>query len=113
MRISRAFLLLFIGLFSCDLFAQHSEILNLQQAIEIALTNNRSVQNARLEVEKSSEQVSAVKARLFPSPSLNVLTSRLISPFSLSFDRGAFGDFPDIGPVPAEDTKVKTEPACS
>ena len=105
----RTLIVFCIWYFSSTVIAQNPEILSVQDAIQIALMHNRTVQSARLDVEKSSDRVSAVKTRLLPVISFNALASRLVSPFSLSFDKGIFGDFPDIGPVPAEDTKVSTE----
>lgn len=110
MRIGALFLT-FLLFFACETSCQDYEILKLQDAIRIAIAHNRSIQTATLETDKSSDRVSAVKTRIYPATSLNALTSRLISPFSLSFEEGIFGNFPDIGPVPGQDTKVKAEPA--
>lgn len=85
-----------------------SEGLTLDQAINIALQNNRSAKNAKLEVEKASDRVVTLRTRRLPSLKLNTLVSQPLSTFDTNFEKGVFGTYPGIGPVPAENTVVRS-----
>src|SRR6266478_9815458 len=75
-----------------------AEVLSLDQAINIALQNNRSLKNARLSVEKSEDEIQSIRTSRFPSTHFYALVSQdmvknetnLTSPFT--------GVFPGIGP---------------
>jgi len=84
------------------------ELLPLEKAIERAQANNRSLSISRLEIEKSKWEASQFKTKEMPSLSATVLGSELLTPISFTFDKGVFGTFPEIGPVPATDTKITT-----
>jgi outer membrane protein len=83
-------------------------VVTLEQAVALALQNNRLVKNAALEVEKAADNVAAARTRRFPALKVQVLESYLLTSVDFTFERGAFGTFPGIGPVPAEDTKIST-----
>ena len=83
-------------------------VLTLDEAIQIAVANNRSLKIASLEVDKSKWQIAEVKTRRLPAFSGTILGSQLLNEVSFSFPAGAFGNFPGIGPVPAANTKVTT-----
>ena len=82
--------------------------LTLEQAISIAQANNRQIKNAILTVSIDEDQIA--EAHTYRLPSLNVyaLGSQLLTPVDFTFQKGVFGDFPGIGPVPATDTKIHT-----
>src|SRR4029077_20723594 len=44
-----------------------AEVLSLDQAINIAQQNNRSLKNARLNVEKSEDEIQSIRTSRFPS----------------------------------------------
>jgi outer membrane protein TolC len=83
-------------------------VITLDQAVALALQNNRLVKNAALEVEKAADKVAAARTKRFPALKVNVLESYLLTSVDFTFERGAFGTFSGIGPVPAEDTKIST-----
>jgi len=89
------------------------EVLTLEQAVVLALKNNRSIRSATLQVERSQEKVGAAKAERLPVLSLQALAGRVVTPIRLTFPEGAFGDFPATGPIPAEDTVVEAPRATS
>ena len=88
--------------------ARSSPTLTLDQAIDIALANSRLVKNAALEVGKSEDDLSATKTNRFPVLGVDVLQSRLLTPLEFEFDKGAFGTFPGVGPIPAENTTLES-----
>jgi outer membrane protein len=85
-----------------------SEPLTLERAIKIAMENNRSARNARLETDKADESLAAARTRRLPSFKINTLISQPLSTFDTKFEKGVFGTYPGIGPVPAEDTSIKS-----
>src|SRR5689334_20654031 len=83
-------------------------LLTLDDAVQLALANNRSLQIANLEVEKSKWQIAETKTKRLPSFSASVLGSQLLNTLAFTFKEGAFGTFPGTGPVPAKDTDITT-----
>jgi outer membrane protein TolC len=81
------------------------DVLTLDKAIDIALANNRSVKNARLETEKADEKLAAARTHLLPGFKINAGISKPLSTFDTTFEKGVFGNFPS-GPVPNEDTVI-------
>ncbi|HEX4900457.1 MAG TPA: TolC family protein [Pyrinomonadaceae bacterium] len=85
---------------------QLTDALTLDQAIKIALENNRSVKNAKLEADKAGDKIGALRTRRLPSFKINSLISQPLSTFETNFAKGVFGTYAGIGPVPAEDTVI-------
>jgi outer membrane protein TolC len=88
--------------------AAPAEVLTLDQAIGLALRNNQQVQVAALEVQKNEHAASAQRTRRLPSFNVSALAAQLLSPVDSHFDRGAFGTYPGVGPIPSQDTDVRT-----
>ncbi len=86
------------------------DVLSLEQAVALALKDNRPVKNAALEVEKAQDRVSAAKTLRWPALTFSLLESRLLTPLDFEFKTGVFGTFASTGPIPDKDTKVRTEP---
>lgn len=82
------------------------EMLTLDQAINIGLKNNRLAKNARIEVEKTDDKTAALKTRRLPSFKVSSMLSKPLSTFDTTFEKGVFGTFNGIGPIPAEDTVI-------
>jgi len=83
-------------------------VLTLDEAIRLAVANNRSLKIASLEVDKSNWQLAEIKTKRLPSISGTVLGSQLLNEVSFSFPAGAFGEIPGVGPFPTTDTKITT-----
>ena len=88
--------------------ASTGRLLSLEEAIQLAIANNRSLQIASLDVDKSKWQVAEFKTKRLPSLSGTVLGSELLNELSFTFKEGAFGNFPSTGPIPDKDTKITT-----
>src|SRR5262245_12112806 len=82
--------------------------LTLDQAIALALENNRSLKNASLNIAKAQNQVAASRTYRLPSLNSYVLGARELSHADLTFDKGALGILPGVGPVPAQDTTIRS-----
>jgi len=82
--------------------------LMLDEAVTLALANNRQVKNAILTAAIDDDQIAEAHTYRLPSLSVYALGSQLLTPVDFTFQKGVFGDFPGIGPVPAKDTKIHT-----
>ena len=86
--------------------SQETDALTLDHAIKLAIENNRSAQNGRIEVEKQTDKLTAAKTHRLPTFKLDGLISQPLSTFDTHFAKGVFGTYPGIGPVPFEDTTI-------
>ncbi len=93
--------------------AQSGSTLSLDEAIGIAIANNLTLQNAAMQVEKAEHDVAIARTRRMPSFSIETQASQLLTPVDISFPRGAFGDYPGIGPIPSTDATITTPPGMS
>ncbi len=82
--------------------------LSLDEATAMALARNRTLQSATLEIEKAEQDVANARSRRYPAFSLETQVAQLLTPVSVTFPAGAFGDYAGTGPSPAVDTKVTT-----
>ena len=80
--------------------------LSLDQAIQIALKNNRETKNARLDIDKANDKLDAYRTRRLPSFKVSSLISQPLSSFDTTFEKGVFGTYEGIGSVPNEDTVI-------
>jgi outer membrane protein len=103
-----ALILITTGAAQQVLAQQTGEVLNLDQAIQIALKNNREAKNARLDIQKSEDKLDAYRTRRLPSFKITSTISQPLSSFDTTFEKGVFGTYPGIGPIPNEDTVIKS-----
>ncbi|HMJ63644.1 MAG TPA: TolC family protein [Bryobacteraceae bacterium] len=80
--------------------------LTLGQAIEQALRNNASFTTAKLETRRAADDLAANRTRRFANTQIIAFGSQLLTRPSLTFSRGAFGNFPATGPIPATDQAI-------
>jgi outer membrane protein TolC len=83
-------------------------VLTLEEAIRLAAKQNAQIQISTLEVDKAIEQTNQVKTQRLPV--LKVYTNVGISliPIDLTVPKGTFGAYPGIGPIPANDSSIRT-----
>src|SRR5262245_33160976 len=77
--------------------AELDDAMTLEQAISLALQNNRTLKNASLDVDKAQTQVSANQTRRLPSFNSYVLGARQLSHMDLKFEKGALGTLEGVG----------------
>src|SRR5262245_59527311 len=82
------------------------EVISLDKAIDLALLNNRTAKNARLEVGKSDDRTAAARTHMLPVFKLNAGMTKPLSTFDTTFEKGVFGTFEGVGPVPNQDTVI-------
>src|ERR1043165_4488410 len=85
-----------------------SRMLTLDQAIAIALKNNREAKIARLEIEKADDKLQAYRTRRLPSFKISSFVSQPLNSFDTTFERGVFGVYPGNVPVPLQDSIIKS-----
>src|SRR5262245_31417360 len=83
-----------------------SERLSLDEAIRLAVANNRQVQSARVQIEKAEADVPTARTRRLPVIEIDVTAAHLLMPVDFTFPQGAFGNIPGAGPIPAVDTTL-------
>ena len=81
-------------------------LLTLDDAVSLALNNNRLVKNSSLEAEKHNFRLSTIRSRRLPQFQFAVLGGELMSSADFTFPAGAFGTFPGTGPIPANKTEI-------
>jgi len=82
-------------------------LLTLDDAVSLALRNNRLVKNSALEAQKFDFRVSTARSRRLPQFQLATLGGELMHSFDFTFDQGAFGTYPGTGPIPGSKTKIR------
>jgi outer membrane protein len=87
---------------------QEVPLLTLDDAVSIALSNNRLVKNSALEAQKYDFQVSTMRSKRLPHFQFSVLGGELLQPFDFTFAKGTFGTYPSTGPIPSTEAKVHT-----
>lgn len=87
---------------------QGDPVLTLDDAVSIALANNRLVKNSALEAQNYDFQVSTMRSRRLPHFQFSALGGELLQPFDFTFAKGSFGTYPGIGPIPSTNAKVHT-----
>jgi len=82
-------------------------LLTLDDAVSIAVGNNRLVKNSTIEAQKFDFRVKTAQTRRLPQFNFNVLSGELMHSFDFTFDQGAFGTYPGVGPIPGTQTKIR------
>lgn len=94
-----------------DNHSETEEVLTIDEALEIALAENKRVENAVLDVEKAENTIKAARTKLFPEFNFSLYEFHHFTNEDFTFKKGAFGTYPDIGPIPAQNTKIATAPS--
>ena len=80
--------------------------LTLDDAIAIAIKNNRDIHAAAHSVASANLAMATARSYRLPQFSVEALGAQSITPLGMDFPAGAFCVFEGIGPVPAVDTQV-------
>jgi len=83
------------------------EVLTLDDAVALALRQNRSVASAALSVERAEQKIGAARARRLPSLEFQGLAGTTLTPIRVTFPAGSFGTFPATGPIPSQDSVIE------
>ena len=80
--------------------------LTLDDAIAIAIKNNRDITSAAHSVANADLAIATAKSYRLPQFSVAALSGQAITEVGVDFPAGAFGVFEGLGPVPAVNTTV-------
>ncbi|MCW5967010.1 MAG: TolC family protein [Blastocatellales bacterium] len=84
------------------------EVLTLEEAISLALRDNRHVRNAQLDVGKTEDQAAAARTFRLPKFEFNALATQNLTGLDFTFTKGVLGNYPNVGPIPYRDIKLGT-----
>lgn len=105
-----------LALFAAGVLAQEQvptpPLLTLDEAIQLAIANNRPLKISQLEVEKSNWQLKDTRTKRLPALNTYVFGSGLLNSPVFTFPRGIFGNVAG-GPVPARNIDVSLSPGAT
>src|SRR5215472_2828390 len=84
------------------------EVLTVDNAVKIALANNRMLKITSLKLADTQQEYLAFKTHRYPSFQTFIFASELLAPISFTVPAGQFGTYPGIGPIPATNTPITT-----
>ena len=87
-------------------------LLTLDDAVTLALQQNRLVKNSALEAQKYDFQVNTARSRRKPQFQFSMLGGELLQPFDFTFQKGVFGTYPGWAQSQGRMPKC-TRPRCS
>jgi outer membrane protein TolC len=85
-----------------------AEILTLDQALSLALHDNRQVRNAQLAIGKAEDQLAAARTYRRPKFEFNMLAGQQLMSPDFTFTKGVLGNYANVGPIPDHDIKMST-----
>src|SRR4029077_10419726 len=83
-------------------------VLTLDEALQLAKSNNRDLKEFGLDVGKQREALGEAKTHLYPRLDTSVLAAELLAPLDFTINKGQFGTFPGTGPIPGSSTDLHT-----
>src|SRR5229473_1978546 len=83
-------------------------VLTLDEALQLAKSNNRDLKQFGLDVGKQREAFGEAKTHLYPRFDTSVLAAQLLAPLDFTIRKGQFGTFPGTGPIPGSNTDLHT-----
>src|SRR2546426_7613542 len=83
-------------------------VLTLEEALQLARSNNRDLKRSELDVGKQREALSEARTHSYPRLDTSVLAAQLLTPLDFSIKKGQFGTFSGTGPIPGSDTNLHT-----
>jgi outer membrane protein len=95
-----------LGLIAGSAWGQ--EILTLDQAVAMALENNRTLRSSALEAQKAMDKLNANRTRQFPNVSLYALGAQQLQSFDFTLTKGVLGTYSGTGPLPANDVHLSS-----
>jgi outer membrane protein len=88
--------------------SQADDVLTLDQAVKLAIANNRPLRLSFLQIEKSRQSVAETRTQQFPAFKTYFFASELLTPLDFTLGKGSLGTFSATGPIPSVDTKIST-----
>jgi outer membrane protein len=102
----RPALLLLLGSLFCE-----AQLLTLNDAVALAMKENRNVQITALDVAKAGEVVSETETSRLPQFNAYLHGGASLIPTEFTIPKAALGVYPTVGPIPAENSNISTSPS--
>jgi outer membrane protein TolC len=83
-------------------------VLTLDEALQLARSNNRDLKQYGLDVSKQREAFGEAKTHLYPRFDTSLLAAQLLTPLDFTIKKGQLGTFPGTGPIPGSNTDLHT-----
>ena len=83
-------------------------VLTLEEALQLARSNNRDLKVSGLDVGKQRETLGEAKTHLYPRFDTSVLGAQLLAPLDFTIKKGQLGSFSATGPIPGSNTDLHT-----
>ncbi len=99
--------MLFVSFWAAGFLPAQSE-LTLDRAVRLALDHNRSIEQASLNSSGTADAIAAAKTQRLPQFKFSTTSGLLLTRPTITFERGAFGEYPGIGPVPGNTTDISS-----
>ena len=99
-------LLLLLGPLFCE-----AQLLTLNDAVALAVKENRNVQITTLDIAKASEVVAETKTNRLPQFNAYLHGGASLIPIDFTIPKAALGVYPAVGPIPAENSTISTPPS--
>ena len=100
-------------LFVAAVARAQTPVLSIDDAVAIALKGNRQVQASSFNIDRAREGTAAVKTNRLPQSQVYVLGGETLRPLSFTIPEGALGVYPNVGPIPAQNSTITTPPTCT
>jgi outer membrane protein TolC len=84
-------------------------LITLEEALAIAVRDNRGVRTASIEIDRAADRIGAARTRRYPAIRVGVEADYPVLPIDLTFQKGDFGTFPGTGPIPSQETTLRTQ----
>src|SRR5262249_54724691 len=84
------------------------QVISLAEAVEAPERNNRTIRSAELQREKAAEDLRIARTQRLPVFSVTTFVSQPITLGGVTFDRGALGVYPGVGPIPGTATTLES-----
>src|SRR5690349_2511150 len=82
-----------------NLAAADGSVLTLEDAVALALANNRSIEQSALNAGGIADALAAARTQRLPQFKFSSITGTMISRPTITFEKGSFGEYPGIGPI--------------
>jgi outer membrane protein len=90
--------------------AKAQPVLTLEDAVRLAVKDNRQIQISALDISKAAEATAEVRTMRLPQFSTYILGGSTLNDVNFTIPRGALGVYPTVGPIPGKDANVSTSP---
>lgn len=88
--------------------SQTPPVLTLHDAIEAGQRGNRQLQIGGLEIIKATAATAEARTARFPQLKAYILGGVPLNPINFTIPRGTLGDYPGLGPLPAQSSQIST-----